>query len=122
MFNIVAVRGLLSRPTDERVLPATGDRVVGLELTVRRDGVDKAETVPVAWWNPPAAVAGWEVGDEVVVVGHVARRFFRSGGSTQSRTEVVAKTVVLARHAKKTQAALAEAAAAIDAVLPSRPR
>jgi single-strand DNA-binding protein len=122
MLNVVAIRGLLSRPAEERVLPTSGDRILGLEVTVRRDGADKAESVPVAWWNPPAAASAWDAGDEVVVVGHVARRFFRAGGSTQSRTEVVARTVVLARQGKKAEAALAEAAAELEAALPARGR
>ena len=119
MLNVVAIRGLLSRPAEERVLPTSGDRIVGLEVTVRREGADRAESVPVAWWNPPASVLAWEPGEEVVVVGHVARRFFRAGGSTQSRTEVVASCVLPARQGKKVEAALADAAAEIDAALPS---
>ena len=119
MLNVVAIRGRLSRPAEERVLPTSGDRLVGLDLTVRREGAEKAESVPVVWHDPPAAAAGLDTGDEVVVVGHVARRFFRVGGLTQSRTEVVARTVVPVRSAKKVEAALAEAAAEVEAALPS---
>ena len=118
MLNVVAIRGRLSRPAEERVLP-TGDRIVGLDLTVRREGADKAESVPVVWHDPPAAAAGLDAGDEVVVVGHVARRFFRAGGLTQSRTEVVARTVVPVRSAKRVEAALAAAAAEVETALPS---
>jgi single-strand DNA-binding protein len=40
----------------------------------------------------------------VLVVGHVRRRFFRSGALTQSRTEVVAQRVVpLSRRARVTR-------------------
>jgi single-strand DNA-binding protein len=113
MFNVVAVRGCLSRPAEERVLPTSGDRVVGLDVTVRREGAAKAESVPVVWHDAPASASDLEAGDEVVVVGHVARRFFRSGGGTQSRTEVVAHKVVPVRMAKKVDAALAEAEAAL---------
>lgn len=45
--------------------------------------------VPVAWYGakrPPRLSAG----DEVVVTGMVRRRWFRAGGGSQSRTEVVA--------------------------------
>lgn len=118
MLNVVAIRGRLSRPAEERVLP-TGDRIVGVDLTVRREGAEKAESVPVVWRDPPAAAAGLDAGDEVVVVGHVARRFFRAGGLTQSRTEVVARTVVPVRSAKRVEAALAAAAAEVEAALPS---
>ena len=119
MLNVVAIRGRLSRPAEERVVPASGARIVGLDLTVRREGADKAESVPVVWHDPPAAAVALDAGDEVVVVGHVARRFFRVGGLTQSRTEVVARCVVPVRSAKKVEAALAAAAAEVEAALPS---
>jgi single-strand DNA-binding protein len=122
MLNVVAIRGRLSRPAEERVLPTSGDRIVGLDLTIRREGAEKAESVPVVWHDPPAAAVALDTGDEVVVVGHVARRFFRAGGSTQSRTEVVARCVVPVRSTKKVAAALAEAAAEVEAALPSSSR
>jgi single-strand DNA-binding protein len=122
MLNVVAIRGRLSRPAEERVLPSTGDRLLGLEITVRREGADKAESVPVVWHDPPAAAVTLDTGDEVVVVGHVARRFFRVGGATQSRTEVVARCVVPVRSTKKVEAALRQAAEEVGAALPSSSR
>lgn len=118
MLNVVAIRGQLSRPAEERVLPTSGTRVLGLDITVRRDGSQRAESVPVVWHDPPAAAVTLDAGDEVVVIGHVARRFFRAGGSTQSRTEVVASRVLPVRSAKKVGAALAAAASEITAALP----
>lgn len=122
MLNVVAIRGRLSRPAEERVLPASGDRLVGLDLTVRREGAEKAESVPVVWHDPPASALALDAGDEVVVVGHVARRFFRVGAATQSRTEVVARCVVPVRSTKKVEAALTEAALEVEAALPSSNR
>ena len=122
MLNVVAIRGRLSRPPEERILPTSGDRIVGLDLTVRREGAERAESVPVVIADPPASVTTLDAGAEVVVVGHVARRFFRAGGLTQSRTEVVARTVVPVRSAKKVEAALAAAAEEIEATLPSSAR
>ncbi len=119
MLNVVALRGCLSRPPEERVLPNTGDRVVGLDLTVRRAGAERADSVPVVWSNPPALASTLDAGDEVVVVGHVARRFFRVGGATQSRTEVVASAVLPIRSVKKIEAALAAAAQEVSAALPA---
>ena len=119
MLNVVAIRGRLSRPAEERVLPTSGDRLVGLDLTVKREAAEKAESVPVVWHDPPATAAALDTGDEVVVVGHVARRFFRAGGATQSRTEVVARCVIPVRSVKKVEAALEEAIDEITAVLPS---
>lgn len=103
-LNVVVVRGCLTRAPEERVLP-NGDRQVGLELSVRPEG-GRAESVPVVWPGAPASVVGWERAAEVVVVGRVRRRFFRAGGSTQSRTEVVAEAVVPARQAKRAAAAI----------------
>ncbi len=106
MLNIVAVRGHLSRPPEERLVGKTGARVLSLELSVRRPGADRADSVPVVWHDPPQAAAALAAGDDVVVVGHVARRFFRVAGATQSRTEVVAEVVVPARRARGVKAAL----------------
>ncbi len=122
MLNVVAIRGQLSRAAEERTHPTSGERIVGLDLTVRREGAIKAESVPVVWHDAPPAAAALDAGDEVVVVGHVARRFFRAGGATQSRTEVVAHCVVPVRAAKKVAAALAYAAAEVEAAVPSARR
>src|SRR3954451_10693014 len=116
-MNVVTLRGHLSRPAEERHLPS-GDRLVQLELTVARPG-DKAESVPVVCFDAPASVAALDVDDEIVVIGRVRRRFFRTGGSTQSRTEVVADQVVPARQAKKVAAALERARTAIADVVPA---
>ena len=107
-MNVVVIQGRLSRPAEERVLPS-GDRLVQLELTIARVA-EKAESAPVVWFDAPASAGELDVDEEVVVVGRVRRRFFRTPGGTQSRTEVVADQVVLRRHAKK-------AAAAIDRAL-----
>jgi hypothetical protein len=45
-----------------------------------------------------------------VVVGSVVRRFFRSGGGTASRTEVVAARVVRGSQAARVDKLLAEVA------------
>ncbi len=113
MLNVVVLHGRLSRPAELRLLPS-GDRLAALELSVARSGA-KAESVPVVWPDPPAAVSDLEVDHLVVVVGRVRRRFFRAGGQTQSRTEVVADRVVPARHGKRARTALAEAVARLEA-------
>src|SRR4051812_18471029 len=93
-MNVVAVRGTLSRAPEVRELPS-GTRLVAYEVTVSREG-ERSESVPVSWADPPASAASLVAGDDVVVVGRVRRRFFRTGGGTQSRTEVVADTVLKA--------------------------
>ena len=101
-MNVAILRGTLSRPPEERILPS-GDRLVALEVTVPHTG-QRAEGVPVVWPEAPESVLRLDVGDEVVVVGRVRRRFFKAGGLTQSRTEVVADAVAPGRQAKRARA------------------
>lgn len=103
-MNVVVIRGALLRTPEERVLPS-GESVVGMEVRVRPRGA-AAETVPVACPGATAGVRALAAGAEVVVVGRVRRRFFRAGGSTQSRTEVVASAVLPARASRRVAAAL----------------
>ena len=112
MVNVVAVSGQLARPAEQRVLPS-GETVVGLEVTVRPPS-GPAETVPVAWSGAPAWAGALDVGQELVVVGRVRRRFFRVGGATQSRTEVVAERVVRLPAARRGARLLADASARIE--------
>ncbi len=109
--NIVVLAGWLARPAEMRELPS-GDHLVAYELTVPREGA-RAESVPVVWFEAPASAADHDVDDQVVVIGRVRRRFFRAGGSTQSRTEVVADAVVAARQVKRVRTAVGKAQAAL---------
>ena len=85
--------------------------LVELDVTTRGDG--GSSSVPVAWFDPGALADSLQEGDEVVVVGYVRRRFFRSAATTQSRTEVVAQRVVAASKRAQVGRALGEVAAAI---------
>lgn len=87
-MNVVVLAGLLSAPAVQRELPSGS---VMLTMSVTTDEPDRS-SVPVVWFDPPAGVA-FDQGQRVVVIGAVVRRFFRSGGGTQSRTEVVAAAV-----------------------------
>jgi single-strand DNA-binding protein len=111
-MNVVALRGRLARPAEERALPS-GDRLVSFEVTV--DGPGKRETVPVVWFEAPADASTYDVDAPVVVVGRVRRRFFRAAGATASRTEVVADVVLAAEDAALVVAALRDAAAKVEA-------
>lgn len=109
-MNVVVLRGALSRSPEARDL-RSGDVLVTYEVTVPgRDG-SPAESVPVVWFTPPVGAADLDAGTEVVVVGRVKRRFFRAGGATQSRTEVVADKVIPVRRAKAAERAVAAALA-----------
>jgi single-strand DNA-binding protein len=112
VINLVALEGRLARPADIRILPS-GTLLVSLEVTVTRPAA-RAETVPVAWFDAPAGASEWDTDTEVVVVGRVRRRFFRAGGTTQSRTEVVADKVVPASARRRARRALSEAVTALE--------
>lgn len=120
-MNVVVLRGALSRPPEARAL-RSGDVLVSYEVTVAGPDGGPAESVPVVWFAPPAGAADLDADAEVVVVGRVRRRFFRAGGSTQSRTEVVAGKVIPARRAKAAaRAVLGALAEAEDAVAGAAP-
>jgi single-strand DNA-binding protein len=73
---------------------SSGQEATSFELSVR--STDEAlESVPIVVFDNAAALS---TDDEVVVIGRVRKRFFRVGGITQSRTEVVASRIVPARR------------------------
>lgn len=102
-INVAVLRGRLSRAPERRTLPS-GDELVAYEVTVREPD-RPADSVPVVWIAPPA-VPELDAGDEVLVVGRVRRRFFRAGGVTASRTEVVADRVSPTGRRRSVEAAL----------------
>ncbi len=94
-MNAVVVCGALSGVPRHHLL-ASGGTLVAFDVVTDVHG--GRVSVPVAWFDPPATSHPLEDGDEVVLVGSVQRRFFRSAGITQTRTDVVATQVVLARR------------------------
>jgi len=117
MINLVVLDGVLAKPAQHRELPS-GSRLLTLEVTTRRvDGT--AEPAPVAWFDAPAWATSLDEGTSVVVIGRVRRRFFRVGGVTQSRTEVVAERVLRASEVKRARAAMAAAGAVVEAAIAS---
>ena len=95
--NVVLIRGRVSSEPRLRQLPS-GSTIVNLEVTTQV--AHGSVSVPVV---VESASVECVAGDDVVVVGHVRRRFFRAGGSTQSRTEVLAEKVVRASRARAAQ-------------------
>ena len=95
--NVVVLRGTVVTDTTIRELPS-GSIVIQFDVTTRDDA--GTQSVPVAWLDPPATGRELGRGSEVVVVGSVRRRFFRAGGNTQSRTEVVAEHVVAGKRGR----------------------
>ena len=102
--NLVIVRGVVSSEPRRRELPS-GGVVTHLDVTTRSDAL--TASVPIAVYDRTVDAAK---DDEVVVTGHVSRRFFRAGGATQSRTELVAGDVVRVSRKRAVEKALATAA------------
>ncbi len=110
--NVAVVRGPIRNESTVRELPG-GGVVVQFDVTTTAefDGRQHTMSVPIAWNDPTAAQLGvLTSGVEVVVVGTVRRRFFRVGGATQSRTEIVADAVVPTRQHKRMARLVREAA------------
>src|SRR5262245_42646874 len=89
-LNVALLRGRCSSPPEVRVL-GSGQTIAQLQVTTR--STEQAVSVPVAVWDPPAWIEALDSGDEVVVVGRVRRRFFRTAAGTASRVEVDAEYV-----------------------------
>lgn len=115
-MNVVVLQGTLSREPEEREL-ASGDRLVGYEVTIRPPE-GRAESVPVVWPEAPASALQLAAGTDVVVMGRVRRRFFRAGGATQSRTEVVAEIVVARRSRRRVASSVERAVQQISNLAP----
>jgi single-strand DNA-binding protein len=111
--NLVVLRGTLAAEARLRELPS-GSVLGQFDVTTRDDG--GTQSVPVAWFDPPASLGDLEAGAKLVVVGCVRRRFFRAGGATQSRTEVVAEKVIPVRRARDVKRALEAATRSLQEV------
>lgn len=108
--NLCVLHGVLSSDPVERELPS-GSSLVQLQVTT--PGA-RAESVPVVSIDGPKSVGKLRQGDQILVIGKVCRRFFRAGGSTVSRTEVVASRVAKASAKRSIGVALAAAAAQLE--------
>ena len=113
--NLVVLVGNLSSPPRQRSLPS-GSSLVEFDVTTR--GGAGTCSVPVAWFDPGARADWLDDDSPVVVVGYLRRRFFRGGGVTNSRTEVVAVRVGDAARRAAVGRLLAEVSALVEAGVP----
>jgi single-strand DNA-binding protein len=89
--NVVVLAGTVAADPVERQLPS-GDAVTEIRLSVPETG-KRLLPLPVAVWHKTVGkrtVQEIGKGDEVLVMGQLARRFYRSGAGARSLTEVVA--------------------------------
>jgi len=99
-LNLSVLVGPCSGPPEIREL-ASGTRLATLAVRVPASG-DRATSVPVSVFDPPAWIETLDAGDEVVVVGRVQRRFFRiAAGGTGSRVEVESEAIARATDGRR---------------------
>ncbi len=77
-------------------------------------------SVPVEWTGPAAKMPKVVPDAPVAVVGSVARRFYRSGGSIQTRVYVSPVKIVVKQKKRQSDAVGNALAAALDAVVEER--
>ncbi len=117
--NVAVVRGVVTRGPQTRTLPS-GALVAEFDINGHADA-KTADSVPVSVADPNATVLALEAGANVTVIGRVSRRFYRSGGATVSRTEILAHRVLPQRLRRRTEKALASVIAEIDPIATGDP-
>jgi hypothetical protein len=115
--NLAVLRGPCSGPAELRVLES-GTRLATLAVRCPAGAAadERATSVPVTVWDPPAWVETLEAGDEIVVVGRMRRRFYQRPGGVGSRVDVEAELVGRARDRRRIDAALRKADEVLEAL------
>lgn len=94
MNNLVVLRGSMSSPPATRST-ATGPVCDAVLRVLSLDGdTPVREHVPLTWRGESARFSAAVDGADLMVCGRVRQRFFRSGATTVSRTEVVVSGLV----------------------------
>ena len=114
--NLVVVLGEVSAAPELRELES-GRRLAA--LAIRSRGADgRATSVPVTVWEPAAWVEDLAPGTEVVVVGGVRRRFFRTAtGTSATRVDVEAAFIGRAGQRRQLESALRRVETALEALM-----
>lgn len=115
--NLVVLLGEVTGAPELRELES-GRRLAA--LAIRSRGSDgHATSVPVTVWEPAAWVEDLAPGTEVVVVGGVRRRFFRTAtGSSATRVDVEAAFIGRAGQRRQLDGAMRRVEAALEALMP----
>ena len=106
--NVAVVRGRLVALPTVRVIDRH-QRATTFDLAAVVSG--KRSVVPVVAVNMDLPII--KIGDEVTVLGHVRRRFFRVGARTQSVTEIVVEQIATARKPQRLEALYSELASRV---------
>ena len=93
--NVVFLAGTVAADPVDRQLPS-GDEVTELRVSVPEAG-KRLLPLPVAAWHKTAgikrALKDIAKGDDVLVHGQLARRFYRNGAGARSVMEVIASGI-----------------------------
>lgn len=116
-INLSVLCGPCSTAPEVRILES-GTRLATLSIRCPAGaaGNERATSVPVTVWDPPAWIDTLEPGDAVVVVGRLRRRFYQRPGGVGSRVDVEAEMIGRARDRRRIDAALRRALAALEAL------
>jgi len=110
-LNLAVLAGtLIAEPVISEL--STGEIVASLSVR-STDAKGRKCSSPVRWVDPGRAVHRLHADQDVVIIGRVVRRFFRSGGQVISRTEIVASNVLRPSQKVTRIRALESAAGAI---------
>jgi len=112
--NVSVLCGECSAPPEVRVLES-GSRLATLALRCPA-GDERATSVPVTVWDPPAWLETVDPGERLVVVGRLRRRFFQRPGGVGSRVDVEAETIGRARDRRRLESARRRAERALEAL------
>jgi hypothetical protein len=117
LVNLGVLCGPCSTVPEVRVLES-GTRLATLAVRCPAGPAadERATSVPVTVWNPPAWVDTLEAGEVIVVVGRLRRRFYQRPGGVGSRVDLEAEYVGRARDRRRIDAALRRALEALDAL------
>jgi single-strand DNA-binding protein len=115
--NLGALCGPCSTVPELRVLES-GTRLASLAVRcpAGAHAEDRATSVPITVWDPPAWLDTLEAGEEIVVVGRLRRRFYQRPGGVGSRVDVEAEYIARARDRRRIDTALRRALAALEAL------
>jgi hypothetical protein len=103
--NLVVLHGVVRSEPVTKALPS-GDVSVTFDLRV--PGPDgKVSATPVCWIGPPSKAPELLATQEVVVIGQVARRFFRTASGLASRVDVRASDIVKGSVTRRRKAIVA---------------
>jgi hypothetical protein len=113
-MNLCVLRGVVVGEPRIRDLPS-GETALTFDVRPTVDGRSQS-SVPVEWTGPASKMPKVALDASIAVVGSAARRFYRSGGSIQTRVYVNPAKIVVKQNKRQSNAVRNALAAALDAV------